>query len=140
MTLFTRYGLIGVLIVAICLGGINAVLTYRLDKANDANQVLSDANKKLNDAIADRDETITALKESIDADRRATEEQLKIEQQKRAKSDAENRTLRKALESSDAGNQPLPDDVKRILRRETKDPSSPQANLRLPARGIATAV
>ncbi|HEJ9057175.1 TPA: hypothetical protein SML50_001436 [Serratia fonticola] len=125
MTLLTRYGLIGALLVAICLGGINGVLTYRLNNANEANQALSKANKDLNDAVADRDETITALKGSIDADRRATEEQLKIEQQKRAKADAENRTLREALEHSDAGNQPLPDDVKRILRRETSTPASP---------------
>ena len=125
MTQLTRYGLIGALLVAICLGGINGVLTYRLNKANGVNQVLSDANGKLNDAVADRDEAITALKESIDADRRATEEQLKIEQQKRAKADAENGKLRKALEHSDAGNQHLPDDVKRILRRETNTPASP---------------
>ncbi|HBE9083085.1 hypothetical protein [Serratia fonticola] len=124
MTVLTRYGLIGALLVAICLGGINGALTYRLDKANDANQLLSDANEKLNDAVVERDETITALKESIDADRRATEEQLRIEQEKRSKADAENRTLRKALEHSDAGNQHLPDDVKRILRREDTTPAS----------------
>ncbi|MBL5859871.1 hypothetical protein JBO49_04480 [Serratia fonticola] len=125
MTQLTRYGLIGALLVAICLGGINAVLTYRLDNANDANQVLSDKNKDLNNAVVDRDETITALKGSIDADRRATEQQLKIEQQKRAKADAENRTLREALEHSGCNNQRLPDDVKRILRRETNTPASP---------------
>ncbi|WP_024529199.1 DUF2570 domain-containing protein [Serratia fonticola] len=125
MTPLSKYGLIGALLVAICLGGINGVLTYRLNNANEANQALSKANKDLNDAVADRDETITALKGSIDAGRRATEEQLKIEQQKRAKADAENRTLRAALEHSDAGNQPLPDDVKRILRREDTAPASP---------------
>jgi aminopeptidase N len=119
-----RYGLVGLLVLAISLGGVSALLNHRLDNANEANQKLSKANKGLNDAVADRDETITALKGSIDADRRATEEQLKIEQQKRAKADAENRTLRKALEHSDAGNQPLPDDVKRILRREDTAPTS----------------
>lgn len=133
MTLFTRYGLVGLLIVAICLGW------YASSLSDDLKAAQKDS-KTLVDAVNDRDGTITALKESIDADRRATEEQLKLEQQKRAKADAENRTLRKALESSDAGNQPLPDDVKRILRRETKDPASPQSNLRLPARGTATAV
>lgn len=125
MTQLTRYGLIGALLVAICLGGISTVLNHRLDSANEANKTLSKANKDLNKAVTDRDETITALKGSIDADRRATEEQLRIEQQKRAKADAENRTLREALEHSDAGNQPLPDDVKRILRRETNTPASP---------------
>ena len=140
MNPLTRYGLIGVVMLVICLGAVSAVLNHRLDNANEANKTLSDANTELSKGIESRDETITGLKESIDADRLATEEQLKLEQQKRAKADAENRTLRKALESSDAGNQPLPDDVKRILRRETKDPVSPQANLRLPARGIATAV
>ncbi|HHQ6593937.1 TPA: hypothetical protein ACSTLU_000141 [Serratia fonticola] len=124
MTVFARYGLIGALLVAICLGGISAVLNHRLDNANEANKTLSDANEDLNKAVADRDETITALKGSIDADRRATEEQLRIEQQKRAKADAENGKLRKALEHSDAGNQPLPDDVKRILRREDTAPAS----------------
>lgn len=124
MTALNKYGLIGALLVAIALGGINGVLTYRLDQADKANQVLSKANKDLNKAVADRDETITALKGSIAADRRATEEQLKIEQQKREKADVENRTLRKALERSDAGNQPLPDDVKRILRREDTTPAS----------------
>ncbi|MBP1010762.1 hypothetical protein [Serratia fonticola] len=124
MAPLTRYGLIGALLVAICLGGINGVLTYRLNNANKANKTLSDANTELSKGIERRDETISALKGSIDADRRATEEQLKIEQQKRAKADAENRTLRKALEHSDTGNQPLPDDVKRILRRETSTPAS----------------
>ncbi len=118
MTQLTRYGLIGALLVAICLGGINGVLTYRLNKANGVNQVLSDANGKLNDAVADRDEAITALKESIDADRRATEEQLKIEQQKRAKADAENKSLREALGHSDCSNQRLPDSALDILRRK----------------------
>ncbi|WP_024530581.1 DUF2570 family protein [Serratia fonticola] len=97
----------------------------RIDALNaDIGQYKRD-NEALSTALAGRDETITALKGSIDADRRATEEQLKTEQQKRAKADAENRTLREALEHSDAGKQPLPDDVKRILRRETKDPASP---------------
>ncbi|WP_431221712.1 hypothetical protein ACQ86O_14555 [Serratia sp. L9] len=118
MTAIKKYSLIGALLVAIALGGINAVLTSRLDKANAANQTLSDTNKALIDAVEDRDGTITALTDAASADRRATEEQLRIEQQKRAKADAENRTLRQALEHSDAGNQPLPDDVKRILRRE----------------------
>ncbi|MFV8907067.1 hypothetical protein ABQ333_17645 [Serratia fonticola] len=125
MTVFARYGLIGALLVAICLGGISAVLNHRLDNANKANQALSKANKDLNDAVADRDEMISVLKKVSDAVNRATEEQLKIEQQKRAKADAENRTLREALGHSDAGNQPLPDDVKRILRRETNTPTSP---------------
>ncbi|WP_447879916.1 hypothetical protein [Serratia fonticola] len=118
MTSLAKYGLIGALLVAICLGGINGVLAYQLNNANEANQALSKANKDLNDAVADRDETITALKGSIDADRRATEEQLRIEQQKRAKADAENRTLRKALESSDCSNQRLPDSAIDILRRD----------------------
>ncbi|MBL5904438.1 hypothetical protein [Serratia fonticola] len=125
MTKLTRYGLIGALLVAICLGGINGVLTYRLNNANKANKTLSDANTELSKGIESRDETISALKGAADADRRATEEQLRIEQQKREKADVENRTLRKALEHSDAGNQPLPDDVKRILRRETSPPASP---------------
>ncbi|ERK13017.1 hypothetical protein L581_3150 [Serratia fonticola AU-AP2C] len=125
MTQLTRYGLIGALLVAISLGGINGVLTYRLDNAKNANKTLTKAIEDLNKSVADRDETITALKGSIDADRRATEEQLRIEQQKREKADVENRTLRKVLEHSDAGNQPLPDDVKRILRRETSIPASP---------------
>lgn len=68
MTTITRYGLVGALLVAICLGGINGVLTHRLNKANEANQTLSDENKDLNDAVTDRDETITTLKESIDAE------------------------------------------------------------------------
>ncbi|UAN58007.1 DUF2570 family protein [Serratia sp. JSRIV004] len=110
-----KYGLVGVLLVAICLGGINGVLTYRLDKANKANKTLSDANTELSKGIESRDETITTLKESIDAGRRATEEQLRIERQKRAKADAENRTLRKALESSDCSNQRLPDSAIDIL-------------------------
>ncbi|OMQ26895.1 DUF2570 domain-containing protein [Serratia oryzae] len=124
MTALNKYGLIGALLVAIALGGINGVLTYRLNNANEANKTLSDANTELSKGIESRDETISALKGAADVDRRATEEQLKIEQQKRAKADAENKTLRKALESSDAGNQPLPDDVKRILRREDKATAS----------------
>lgn len=123
MTALSKYGLIGALLVAICLGGINGVLTHRLDKVNEANQTLSKANKDLNKAVSDRDETITALKDSIAADRRATEEQLKIEHQKREKADAENRTLRKALEHSDASNQRLPDSAIDILRGTNATPA-----------------
>lgn len=75
-------------------------------------------NKELVKAVESRDETIGALKGAADADRRATEEQLKLEQQKRAKADAENTKLRKALESSDCSNQRLPDSAIDILRRE----------------------
>ncbi len=75
-------------------------------------------NKELTDAVKDRDGTITALKDAAGADRRATEEQLKLEQQKRAKADAENKTLREALEHSGCSNQRLPDDALRILRRK----------------------
>ncbi|NBJ36905.1 hypothetical protein GE191_24950 [Serratia fonticola] len=114
----SQYGLIGALLVAILLGWYSSVLTDRLDKADKANE-------KLVEAVGERDGTIKALNDAAGADRRATEEQLKIEQQKREKADVENRTLRKALEHSDAGNQLLPDDVRRILRRETKDPASP---------------
>ncbi|HHQ6569479.1 TPA: hypothetical protein ACSTJX_004387 [Serratia fonticola] len=100
-------------------------MSQRIDVLNaDIGQYQKD-NDELSTALTGRNETINALKGAVDADRRATEQQLKIEQQKREKADAENRTLREALGHSDAGNQPLPDDVKRILRRETKDPASP---------------
>ncbi|MGL4529343.1 MAG: DUF2570 family protein [Citrobacter freundii] len=103
-----KYGLVGVLLVAICLGWYASSLSHDLKAAQKANKTLADA-------VSDRDGKITALKESIDADRRATEEQLRIEQQKRAKADAENRTLRKALDSSDCSNQRLPDSAIDIL-------------------------
>lgn len=111
MTKLMGYGLIGVLIVAICLGRYNSVLSDRLDKASKANEDLVADVKSL-------DETIVALKESIDSDRRTTEEQLRIEQQKREKAVAENRTLREALEYSNCGKQRLPDSALRILRRK----------------------
>ncbi|HHQ4311114.1 TPA: DUF2570 family protein [Serratia fonticola] len=96
----------------------------RIDALNaDIDQYKKD-NKALSTALAGRDETITALKGSIDADRRATEEQLKTEQQKRAKADAENRTLRKALEHSDCSNQRLPDSAIDILRGKSATPAS----------------
>jgi predicted RNase H-like nuclease (RuvC/YqgF family) len=119
MTPLTRYGLIGALVVAVCLGSINGVLTYRLNNANEANKKLSDANTELSKGIESRDETISALKGAADADRRATEEQLKIEQQKRAKADAENGKLRQALEHSDCSNQRLPDSALDILHGKT---------------------
>ncbi|MFV9079419.1 hypothetical protein ABQ397_24365 [Serratia fonticola] len=112
-----KYSLIGALLVAICLGWYASSLSGDLDQAQKDITALTDA-------VNDRDGTITALKDAAGADRRATEEQLKLEQQKRAKADAENGKLRKALEHSDAGNQPLPDDVKRILRREDTAPAS----------------
>ncbi|WP_447879606.1 DUF2570 family protein [Serratia fonticola] len=112
MTILTKYGLIAAILGAILFSWANSVLTSKLDKANKANeQLVKDAESK--------DETITVLKGSIDADRRATEEQLKIEQQKRAKADAENKTLREALEHSGCNNQRLPDDALSILRRES---------------------
>ncbi len=104
-----KYGLVGVLLVAICLGWYTSSLSDDLDTAQEA-------NRKLVKAVESRDETITALKESIDADRRATEEQLRIEQQKRAKADAENGKLRQALEHSDCSKQRLPDSAIDILR------------------------
>ncbi|KFK94576.1 MULTISPECIES: DUF2570 family protein [unclassified Serratia (in: enterobacteria)] len=133
MTQFTRYSLIGVLLVAICLGWYASSLSDDLDDAQKE-------NKSLVDAVKDRDGTITALKDAASADRRATEEQLKIEQQKRAKADAENKKLRKALEKDSCSNQRLPDDVRRILRRETEAVASPAAHLRVPASGSAPAV
>lgn len=112
--------LVVLLLVALLFG-----MSQRIDALNaDIGQYQKD-NEALGSALIGRDETINALKGAADADRRATEQQLMIEQQKRVKADAENRTLRKALEHSDAGNQPLPDDVKRILRRETSTPASP---------------
>ncbi|MFT2793679.1 DUF2570 family protein [Serratia sp. T13T92] len=68
--------------------------------------------------VEGRDRTITALVDAAGADRCATEEQLRIEQQLRTKADAENRTLRQALESSDCSNQRLPDSALDILRRK----------------------
>ncbi|WP_447880367.1 DUF2570 family protein [Serratia fonticola] len=106
-----KYGLVGVLLVAICLGWYASSLSDNLDTAQEA-------NGKLVKALESRDETIGALKGAADADRHATEEQLKLEQQKRAKADAENRTLREALESSDCSNQRLPDSALDILRRK----------------------
>lgn len=111
MTQFTRYGLIGALLVALCLG------RYASSLSEDLKAALKD-NKDLVATVESRDETIKALKDAAGADRRATEEQLKLEQQKRAKADAENRTLREALEHSGCNNQRLPDDALRILRRE----------------------
>ncbi|MFV9075486.1 DUF2570 family protein [Serratia fonticola] len=108
MTQLARYGLIGALLVALCLGWYSSVLDGRLDKAIKTNDALVKA-------VGDRDDTIKALKDAAGADRRATEEQLKLEQQKRAKADAENRTLRNALESSDCSNQRLPDSALDIL-------------------------
>jgi predicted RNase H-like nuclease (RuvC/YqgF family) len=98
-------------------------------------------NEALNSVLNGRDETINALKGAADADRRATEQQLKIEQQKRVKADAENRMLRKALEDNDCGHQRLPADALDILRGATKAnlPSS-ATDLRVSPSRIATAV
>ncbi|WP_411752423.1 DUF2570 family protein [Serratia sp. (in: enterobacteria)] len=98
-------------------------------------------NEELSRALNARDETIDALKGAADADRRATEQQLKIEQQKRAKADDENRMLRKALEDNDCSHQRLPADALNILRGATKTGATGSAtDLRIPASGIATAV
>ncbi|MEX2953489.1 DUF2570 family protein [Serratia fonticola] len=108
MTSLTKYGLIAAILGAILFSWANSVLTSKLEKANKANeQLVKDVESK--------GKTITELKGSIDADRRSTQEQLKIEQQKRAKADAENRTLRDALEHSDCSNQRLPDSALDIL-------------------------
>ncbi len=106
-----KNSLVVLLVVAIGLAWYASSLSDDLDQAQKD-------NKALTDTVNDRDGTITALKDAAGADRRATEEQLKLEQQKRAKADAENRTLRKALESSDCSNQRLPDSAISILRRE----------------------
>ncbi|MFV8867575.1 DUF2570 family protein [Serratia fonticola] len=106
-----KNSLVVLLVVAIGLAWYASSLSDDLDQAQKD-------NKALTDTVNDRDGTITALKDAAGADRRATEEQLKLEQQKRAKADAENRTLRDALEHSGCNNQRLPDDALRILRRE----------------------
>ncbi|MBL5825402.1 DUF2570 family protein [Serratia fonticola] len=103
-----KNGLVVLLVVAIGLGWYASSLSDDLDQAQKD-------NKALTETVNDRDGTITALKDAAGADRRATEEQLKLEQQKRAKADAENRTLRQALESSDCSNQRLPDSALDIL-------------------------
>ncbi|VXC77146.1 conserved hypothetical protein [Enterobacterales bacterium 8AC] len=128
-----KYGLIGALLVAICLGWYASSLSDDLDNARLE-------NKSLVAAVESRDGTISALKDATDADRRATEEQLKIEQQKRAKADAENEKLRKALENNGCSNQQLPDDVRRILRRETEAAASRATDLRVSPRGTAPAM
>ncbi|KEY58491.1 DUF2570 family protein [Serratia sp. DD3] len=106
----SKYILMGALLVAIFLGWYASSLSDDLDDAQKE-------NKSLVDAVKDRDGAITGLKNAANDDRRATEEQLKIEQQKRAKADAENKTLRHALASSDCDRQRLPDDVINILRK-----------------------
>lgn len=113
-----RYSLIGALLVAICLGWYASSLSDDLEAAEKD-------NKALVAMVESRDETIGALKGAADADRRATEQQLLIEQQKRAKADAENRTLREALEHSDCSNQRLPDSAIGILRGKNATLSSP---------------
>jgi hypothetical protein len=110
MTKITQYSLFGALLVAICLGWYASSLSDDLDEARQE-------NKMLVDAVDSRDGTISALKDATSADRRATEEQLKIEQQKRAKADAENGKLRRALASSDCDRQRMPDDALNILRK-----------------------
>ncbi|WON77822.1 DUF2570 family protein [Serratia sp. UGAL515B_01] len=105
-----RYWLISLLLVAICLGGYSAALSGRL-------KYVEQENKALVAAVESRDATITGLKDAASADRRVTEEQLGIEQQKRTKADAENKTLRRALESSDCDRHRMSDDVINILRK-----------------------
>lgn len=116
-------------------------MRQRIEDLNrDIDQSQKD-NEALGSALIGRDETINALKGAADADRRATEQQLKIEQQKRVKADAENRTLRKALEDNDCGHQRLPADALDILRGATKTGATGSAtDLRISASGIATAV
>lgn len=98
-------------------------------------------NEQLSSALIGRDETIQALKGAVDADRRASEQQLKIEQKKREKADAENRTLRKALEDNDCSHQRLPADALDILRGETKaSPTGSATDLRISTGGIASAM
>ncbi|UAN55359.1 DUF2570 family protein [Serratia sp. JSRIV004] len=104
-----KFGTIGVLLLAIFLGWYASSLSDDLEAAEKD-------NKALIGMVEGRDETISALKGAADADQRATEQQLLIEQQKRAKADAENRTLREALEHSDCSNQRLPDPAIDILR------------------------
>ncbi|HGM5489588.1 TPA: hypothetical protein ACKP1B_001185 [Serratia fonticola] len=121
-----------------------ALLFGMSQRINTLNTVLAryrQDNKVLNTALTGRDETIEALKGAADADRRATEQQLKIEQQKRERADVENRILRHALEDNDCSNQRLPADALDILRGETKaNPTGSATDLRLPASGIATAL
>jgi hypothetical protein len=109
MKSLSRYGLVCMLLVAILLGWYSSVLSERLDKANQA-------NKELLEDVENRNATITALKDAAGVDRRATEQQLKIEQQKRAKADADNGILRKALEDNHCSDQRLPADALNLLR------------------------
>ncbi|MBE0149638.1 DUF2570 family protein [Serratia sp. PL7] len=109
-----HWQLLVVLFLVALLFGMN----QRIDALNaDIGQYQKD-NDELSTALTGRDKTINSLKGAADADRRVTEEQLKIEQQKRAKADVENRTLREALEHSDCSNQRLPDSAIDILRRK----------------------
>ncbi|NCG50740.1 DUF2570 family protein [Serratia fonticola] len=128
--------LVVLILVALLFG-----MRLRIDALNaDIGQYQKD-NDELSTALTGRDETINALKGAVDADRRATEEQLKIEKQKRAKADAENRTLRDALEHSGCNNQRLPDDALRILRGTTKtSPASSETDLRVPANGATPTI
>lgn len=117
------------------------VMSQRIDALNaDIGQYQKD-NEELGSALNGRDETIQALKGAADADRRATEQQFKIEQQKRVKADAENRTLRKALEANDCSNQRLPADALDILRGEIKASAARYAaDLRISTGAITSAM
>jgi predicted RNase H-like nuclease (RuvC/YqgF family) len=129
------------LLLACLLAALLFSMRQRIEGLNRNIDQYQKDNEALGTALIGRDETITALKGAADADRRATEQQLKIEQQKRVKADAENRTLRKALEDNDCGHQRLPADALDILRGATKTGATGSAtDLRIPASGIATAV
>lgn len=129
------------LVLALCFTALLFGMSQRIKALNADISQYKKNNAELSTALTGRDETIIALKGAADADRRATEQQLMIEQQKRAKADAENKTLRKALEDNNCSNQRLPADALDILRGENKASSTRfEADLRIPTSAIASAM
>lgn len=103
-------GLLLLLLVTICLGGYNSLLSHRLELSR---QQLSEQQKTL----AQQSGLITTLRTDDARNRAMIAEQQRREQQLRQQGETYQRKLRYALKSDKCGNSPMPTTVIDLLQQ-----------------------
>ena len=112
MTQFTRYSLIGALLVAICLGGYSSVLSSKLK----ASQQQSDEMQK---TLAQQAGLIATLQMQDAQNRALMAAQQQQEQQLRELANTNERRYRNAIKDNVAAGERMPDAVLDLLRSST---------------------
>ena len=109
MTTLTRYGLIGALLVAICLSGYSSLLSSRLDTARQL-------NSELNKSLAQQAGLIVTLQTQDAQNRALMAEQQQRERQLRQQASDNERKYRDAIKNDECARSAAPVAVLDFLR------------------------